>query len=535
MYKMCVIDDMKSVVDSIVQYIDWSHYDIEIGGTATNGVAGMNLIKETRPDIVVTDIRMPLMDGLDMVVQVLEHLPNVKIIIMSGFADFEYAQRAIRLGAIDFISKPVTPNELIQSVTKAKEALEHERRGKQLLQRLQMQEKESLPLLRQDYFNLLVRYFSTEEKAKERLGLLQVSLEMKPFHVMVVEIDHYEKLSKALPLGEVELIHFAVQNILEETIQRFTTGLVFKDYQMKQLICVMNVTDQVTIQALAEHCRDHMKQFSRYTISIGIGLLVEKVDELPLSYQQAMLALSYSFYFEDNTIIAYDKAAEFEIRKMKVQLPSENELLHAVLSGNQEKSTKLLQHVYDANITMSILPRPSSIIEAYYELASSLFKQMNTAINNETDKEAQQTLQQIKNGRFMKYQELHQNMLQFLSSCHEWVELDQARDSQVMINQSIKYIKENLHLSLTINECANLAHLSPSYYANLFKKSTGMTFRNYVTQERIEQAKRLLLTDMQVQEIAFKVGFEDRPYFTELFKKQVGMTPSEFKSIHSRR
>lgn len=411
MYNMCVIDDMKHVVDSIVQNIEWEKHDIHIIGMATNGEAGMRMIRETEPHIVLTDIRMPRMDGLEMISQVLEFLPQVKIIIMSGYADFEYAQRAIRLGALDFIPKPITPNELIQSVSKAKQELEKEKHGQENMQRLQKQVNESLPLLRQDYFNMLVRYFSTEETAKQRLGTLDVELDKAPFQVFVVEIDRYKQPNKDLSISEVELIRFVVHNILEETIRQFTKGFVFRDYQMNQLIGILNIKPGLDIAEIAERCRAHVEQFSRYTVSIGVGPQVERVDELPVSYEKAVMALSYPVHTEGN---------------------------HVFFEKNDE--------------------------------------------------------------------------------------------SHMLINQSIQYMKEHLHLGLTVNDCAKVALMSPSYYASLFKKVTGMTFGQYITQERIEQAKKLLLADMQVQEIALQLGIEDRPYFTELFKRHTGMTPSEFKN-----
>ncbi len=534
MFKICVIDDMKQVVDSIIQHINWSAYNMEIAGSATNGISGMELIRETKPDIVLTDIRMPLMDGLDMVVQVLEFLPQTKIIIMSGYADFEYAQRAIRLGAIDFIAKPVTPNELIRSVLKAREVLEHEREEKRILQRLQWQEKEKLPLLRQDYINLLVRYFSTAEKAQERLGMLQVPLEMKPLYVAVAEIDHYEQLSKEMPLGEVELIHFAVQNILEETLQSYTAGLVIKDYRLNQFICVMNAVEDKPIKELAEQLRSHVQLYSRYTVSIGIASDAHKLEELPLYYKKAEQALSYSFYFTENTIISYhhlvDKSAAVE-----PVLPAAGKLLQSILSRDLKKVQEVLQENSAGLLAQKPLPRPVAVIEAYYELAMGLFKELKSVVSENGSRTVKSTLQQMKNYKYTKYDQLYEDMVQYMKCCCQWVELEQTRDSQMMINQSVQYIKEHVHENLTIQECASLAHLSPSYYANLFKKTTGMTFRNYVTQERIELAKRLLMTDMQVQEISIRVGFEDRPYFTELFKKQTGMTPSEFKSLHARR
>lgn len=532
MYTMCVIDDMKQVVDSIVRNVDWPKLGIQIVGTATNGESGMKLIKDTKPHIVLTDIRMPLIDGLEMVAHVIEHVPQVKIIIMSGYADFEYAQKAMRLGALDFIAKPMTPNELIQSVTKAKGLLDQEKLRHETIQQLQRQANESLPLMRQDYFNLLVRYFSTKETVQKRLDQLHIKLDKTPFLVMVAELDGYEQLSKNVPVSEIELIRFTVHNILEETIWKFTKGFVFRDYRMNQLICIMNVTPELDVNETAEQCRAHVERYSRYTVSIGIGSQVESVEDLPVSYQKALTALSYNFYTGGNSVFSISNVSNDESIMTHFTEEREKELVYALLSGNIDKGMEVLEQFFVESVDSHAFPKPKLVAEAYYELAYTIKKQFADKLKNDDEEKPAEILRSMKEGAYASLADLQNDMRNFYFYCSSSLQKDKINESHLFIERSIDYIRQNLHRGLTVNDCAKIAHLSPSYYANLFKKVTGVTFGQFIATERVEQAKKYLLEDIQVQEIASRLGFEDRPYFTEWFKKHVGMTPSEFKSTY---
>lgn len=166
--KMCVVDDIRSVVDMITTKIPWQEHGIEIVGSATNGEEGLAVIHESRPDLILTDIRMPKMDGLEMTRSILEVLPNSKVIILSAYTDFDYAQKAIQYGALDYVKKPFSIDQIIKAVVKAKEIWEQENLNRTHVLALEQKMKESMPALRQEYLSLLVHHQTSEVELAKR-------------------------------------------------------------------------------------------------------------------------------------------------------------------------------------------------------------------------------------------------------------------------------------------------------------------------------------------------------------------------------
>ena len=225
---ICVIDDIEPVVDGICSKIDWSRHGIAVAGGALNGEDGLELIAEHKPDIIVTDIRMPVMNGLELAQEALKMCPRSKIILISGYHDFEYAQQALRLGVFDYIVKPFSLEEMEAIVLKAKEQLLQERNKFRDEQLLRQKVKESLPLLRQEYFNMILHHGTSEERAAEKWKFLGIRMEMRPLIAMVVEIDQFAETFKDMPIEEMELIRFSLQNIVEETVCASTRGELFQ-------------------------------------------------------------------------------------------------------------------------------------------------------------------------------------------------------------------------------------------------------------------------------------------------------------------
>ena len=217
--RMCVIDDIKTVVQGISDQINWESHGIRIVGTASNGEKGIELINQTEPHIVLTDIRMPKINGLEMTRQVLKKFPRTRIVFLSGYTDFQYAQQAVQLGAFDYIVKPYTPQKIIEVVLKARKSIEEEMGETERYHEMERKLRESLPYLRQEYFQLLLQFRTTPEQAAKRWDFLHIGLERERFVVMLTEIDQFAEQTETLPVQEVELIRFTVQNILEESLR----------------------------------------------------------------------------------------------------------------------------------------------------------------------------------------------------------------------------------------------------------------------------------------------------------------------------
>ncbi|XEC96070.1 helix-turn-helix domain-containing protein [Paenibacillus tarimensis] len=531
--RLCIIDDIPTVVQGIAKKIPWDQYGITVVGTAANGEEGIGLIRETRPHIILTDIRMPKLSGIDMIKEVTgdgESPP--KVIFLSGYSDFAYAQESIRLGAFDYVLKPFTPGQVVDVVLRAKRELESEQMEYMNLVELQQKVRESMPYLRQEYFRLLLRCVSQPANTEAKWEFLNIEMDREGFAVIVAEIDGFEHDLQSMPVVEAELIRFSVQNILEETIGEHTKGIVFRE-QLHQLVAIVNAAPEADAGHLAELCRHNVERYAKRTVSIGLGARVKEAGDIHHSFDQAKTALSYHFYTGGNCVIHFHDIEHRGATAPHYTPEKETELLYCLRSGNKEGVERQLLDIFKECIQYPGPPDPQLFMNLFYGLAFTMYRSISGAIGEGQQRAIETKIAAMRSGNTKSLDELKSSLFEIGTICCEWMQKQQNRDSQRLIVEAIRYIEENLGSELTVQECANVVHLSPSYFSNLFKKETGSTFMQYVTAARMERAKEMLLCGIQVQEISYELGYKDRPYFSELFKKHTGMTPSEFRSKYA--
>ncbi|MCR2803773.1 response regulator [Paenibacillus soyae] len=527
-WKMCVIDDVVAVIDGISRSVKWQEHGIELAGTATDGEEGLKLIEEVSPEIIITDIRMPKMDGLMLTERVRSILPSCKIIFITGFTDFEYAQQAIKLGAFDFLAKPFSLDEILDAVLKAKTVLEEERKEELARLELEQKVKTSLPMLRQEYMQLLLHHRGGEEKTWQRWDFLEIPLGKQNFVVMVLEMDDFAEKCEHIPIHQAELQRFSLQNIVEETIAGYTTGIVFRE-TMDRFVAVFNENEQYGSLMIAEKCCQNIERYTRFTVSIGLGLGVRDRSEISGSYGQAVAALSYHFYTGGNGVFGYHEVNTSEKRRPYCSVDMEKELLYSVRSGNSHKASELFMRIFADFEATDDMPDPEYFISFYYEMAYMMIRVLLEVVSQEEAAELVRGVRERNMTGITSLRKLQEKLLQLCWQICEMIERSRASEASVIIEESVRYIRDHLHEELTVQNQAKHVHLSGSYYANLFKKTMGLPFAQFVTQERMELAKKMLIDGHQVQEIAIATGYGDRRYFSEVFKKHIGITPSEFK------
>ncbi|WP_052380506.1 response regulator [Paenibacillus camerounensis] len=527
---LCIVDDIPAVVRGLSQRIPWEEHGITVAATAANGEEGLVQIRKHRPDIVLTDIRMPFTDGLTMMRTILAEQPEIKLIFLTGYSDFSYAQEAVKLGAFDLIVKPFTRPQVLESVLKAKEVLERERSQAEQMRGMEQKLRESMPYLRQEYMRLLIRYGSRQQHLSQQWDFYAIQMKRSGFCVMVAEIDFFADRTASMAVAEVELIRFAVQNILQETIAAHTDGIVFREH-VNQFVIVMNPPSALDAEQLAEKCRENVCRHTYQTVSIGIGSGVEEAGQLSVSYAQAMSALTNTFLTGGNSVYRYVESPEADAALPRYSYDKEKELLYCLRSANLAKAEEQLDGIWSEWVSSPVLPDPAIVKTMCLELAHSIHRVFSDKASDAEVKTLEKKLAEM-NGA-ASFEELRRQIRDFCSQGCAYVQIRQTSDARVLVERAIAHINGNLHRNLSVADCAREVHLSPSYFSNLFKKEMGMTLAQYIISRRMEKAKELVLEGMQVQDIAVSLGYEDRPYFTELFKKYTGMTPTDFRSKYS--
>lgn len=527
-FKLCIIDDIKSVVEMISRKPAWQEHGIEVAGTALDGEEGLRIIRDTRPDIVLTDIRMPRMDGLQMTRAILEVLPGCKIIILSAYSEFSYAQEAIRLGALDFVKKPFSLEEIVNVVLKVKELCREERQETARLAVMESKIRESLPILRQEYLTFLLHHQTTEADARSRWEYLDIPLTQHNFFVFVAEIDHFAEKLSGQPVQEVELLRFSLHNILEETISARTRGVIIRE-ATDRYVCIMNGSDPDIAGQITEACCINVSRFSRNTLSIGVGAGVSEIHELAAAYRQALSALGYHFYTGGNGVYHYSNIENKPLTLHSYSAAAEQELLFALRSGNSAKSLQVLGQLFAELLDSGLWPEPRYVESVGYELSSRICRVMLEQFPYEQVEPLERRIEALKNRAHPSLQDIRDLLSELCREACALVEEARSQESTRIIHQAIAYIRSHLDTGLSLEQVAKQINLSQGYFSNLFKKVQGISFQQYVMHEKMEKAKAMLIGGLQVQEIAQDLGYEHRRYFTEVFKKYTGMTPSEFK------
>ncbi|THF77801.1 response regulator [Cohnella fermenti] len=529
--RLCIIDDIRSVVDGLTA-MNWEEQGIRVAGTASNGEEGLQLIGELRPDLVITDIRMPRMDGLSMLRAILEENHGCKVILISGYADFEYAQKAVQLGAFDFVVKPFSEEEIMAAALRAKAEIVEERIKLLSVREMENKLRESMPALRQEYFALLVSHRTSWEEAAKRWEFLNIELEPRGFVVMLMEIDPFREPTAeptAEPsVREMELIRFSLLNIIQETLADYARSVVFRTGH-DQYMAVLNDPGSTRPIDIAERCCRNIERYTKFTVSIGGGGRVEEISELPDSYRQAQRALSHHLFTEGNAAIMVD-----DIRQSGSQEPlaleHKDELLLALRSGNVGRTEAILAAISEALQPLVSRQNPDYLLSLYDELAASAIRSFYEMVPYSDIQPLIRRFRAAQGTAGLPLASLQRQLLELCTEGAALVRRNSLSEGQKVIYRAIDYIKGRLSEDITVGECAAHVHLSASYFASLFKQVTGMTVTQHVTSERIQRAKLLLVEGAQVQEVASAVGYEERRYFSEMFKKITGQTPSEFRA-----
>jgi two-component system, response regulator YesN len=550
MYTLLLVDDEANVREGVVQEIDWEHCGFEVVGIAENGKEAYELTERLRPDVIVTDIMMPYLDGIGLSRLVRENYPRTKIILLTGFDEFEYAQQAVKLQIKEYVLKPFSSQELIDALFKVKSLLDHEKEQRENSELLLQHYKESLPILRNNFLNALVTRQIEKQEILKKFQNYNISLMGDLYAVSILHVDripstpldhtvnknHNYKSLKHLEDREVQL--FAVLDIAEEICNQRQIGIVFilnehvvyiASYDGLEKEQVLNHTFSIL-----EEIRMSTEEYLGFSITIGVGTVNSDVANLKNSHQDAVQALDYRQILGNNRIIYIGDVEQRTDVKVEFDDAKEKELICYLKIGSISEIKTLFdsyfQLIEDACITFRDLQiNLIEILTAILKVARDLGIDMDEILGNND-----MLLTELRN-----FNNLTEAKQWFYSLCNRVVgaiATERMSKSKNLIDLAKDYIEKMYHESdISISMVCNHLHISTGYFSYLFKKEMKTTFVNYLTNIRMETARELLQTsDLKSFEIAERVGYLDPNYFSFCFKKYFGMTPKECRSMASR-
>lgn len=523
MLKVFLVEDESIMREGLRDNIPWETYGYQFAGEASDGEMALPLIRKVRPDVLITDIKMPFMDGLELSQIVTKEFPNTKIIIISGYDDFEYARKAIDIGVEQYLLKPVTKQSLTKVLETISEKIEAQKEQTADLRKFQEEYRE--------FEQLSIRHFF-EKVFDRKLSLQEI-------------YDESEKLSIDL---KAQAFNIAFVYFQDDEDELYTYFLRFKEYIVFRwninIYCILILGDSDNIDALSERCKSNAERICINKIEqsnvedtkwyITVGESVERLSLLPDCYATTNDIFSYRFLAPSQHIITKEVVShihpsgnhDYEEPDLKQIDP---EIIKGFLSqGSKEEinafatgylasledalKSKLFRNYLLLNVRFSTLSYVETIGGKKEEFISSLDESILMDMSADDEK-------------IKKY------IIQLFTSAIELREQLSTNQFKGMIKKAVSYIDENYKdEELSLNDVASICNVSPNYFSAIFSTQMNMTFVEYVTKKRMELAKKLLkTTSKHTGEIANEVGYKDQHYFSVVFKKTQGMSPREYR------
>jgi two-component system response regulator YesN len=540
-YKLMIVDDEYLIRKSLMESIDWAGLGIE-AGEASNGDNALKKIEEGNPDILITDIRMPILNGLELIRELQSSRSHIKVIIISGYDDFGYAQEAIQLGALGYILKPIENSDVIKMVKKAIASIEEERRKNDKIEVLEQQLIRSMPVLVDKFLNDLVRDNSYSlEEIREKLSFFKIDLPEDAYTVlMIIEIDNYGEYAGKVSEKECQFRKLLLTNRISNAVSGLSKSILFK-CQDNQFVLILSMScgreaagkpakavKNASI-SIAQRIQSLIAEELESDISIGISRPKSSILQLPGAFEEARTAVRNKLFTGYRSLIHIDDVEDAKHVSYPLLLEREKELTVYIETCDKENIGKKLAEIYALLKNGGI---GNTETARMFSLKLALSVKQLALENSGSTEEFMSSLNELY--REVTACETLSGMMEKLEGviCGVADYLDQKRQSKhhKMMEKARSFINMNYDRDISLEEAAEYIDISPGYFSQLFRQYTGESFLQYLTNYRLEIAKTLLnRQDLRVYEVAGRVGFNDVKYFDKVFRKVVGVTPSEYK------
>lgn len=533
LYRMILVDDEEEVRKGIIKKIDWETLGFEVVGDAENGEDALEKIEQVEPDVVMTDIRMPYMDGLTLTAKIRQKFPSIKVLIFSGFDDFEYAQQAIKLNVTEYILKPVNVEELSEILNRVRENLDEEIEQRRNVSLLRESYRNSLPIIRELFLNEIVRGTAKQPMMEMKLREYEVDiLSARKWAVAVIDVEAEAVTDgKALSLHhEQELIPISVRQLVADNLKNYCRFIIFDSYVGITVIAAVDEENTHTglIDIMGDICKES-KRILEVPITVGIGHSCTSLDQVAGSFQAAVDALGYKAIVGIGKTIYIHDVEPVSRGKLQLDAKDEAELVAAIKFGPHEKIEQTVQvivgrmdeakvHVRQCQVYML------SVVNALIRLMQQYDQDLTRMIG--TDRDYFEIL-----GGIQKREEFAGWIIQVGCRMNEAMNRERDNTTKQVILEAKQYIQEHYQdQDLSVEKLCRHLHMSPAYFSTMFKKETGQAYIAYLTEVRLNKAVELLNeTDDKTYVIASKVGYQEQNYFSYVFKKRFGVSPTKFR------
>ena len=523
------------VVREGIKKIDWEAHGYEFCGEAPDGEMAIPMIRKEKPDVVITDIKMPFMDGLELTRQVKRELPYTEIVILSGYEEFGYAKEAVSLGVSQYLTKPISATELLKELDELRESIDKKRIEREIAQRYLNDIAEDTRKNRQDFFNELIEGSSSVSKLMERAEEIGIDLAASAYCILLVT-SSVDGNDESYPEPERR-----IYDRLHEWAVSSTDRFLMFDRNMDGQAVLFKGEDEETLEQIIDKACDEFKEIisgNDIRYYAGVGCTVRRLSELYKSYEAASAAFAHRFFDSENRIVKYSDdlsalsrdvtggADEVEFSAMEVSKPDREGLLHYLKTGDISE----LEYFVDEFLNKAGRSALESLLFRQYVSMDMYFTVVEFIKGLGQDKSAVTAPDGA-----MSVAQSPETVRDYLKKLiTEAIDLRNSISHsryQDVVDSVIRYIEEHFaDEELSLNVLAEYVRFSPNHLSMIFSQHMGETFSRYLIDYRIGKAKEALkCTSKKSSEIAVEVGYRDPHYFSYMFKKVTGMTPTQYR------
>lgn len=486
---------------------------IQLIGDAPDGELALAEILQKKPDILMTDIRMPFMDGLELAAEVKKHLPEIKIIFISGFDEFAYAKAAISLQAQEYLLKPIKYDDLKETLGQTVKKLDEERTT---INQTPPEDHLAFEVKKNHYLNLLFKGSLSLSEALQQGQLLQRNLAGKTFQVMLIANQLKKKFEDYSSFRQILQTRFDQDEevLVASVSSRYIKVLVLLDPEA--------AIERKSRQIAEEFFR--LSQEDQHTqLVAAIGTQVQRISEIPLSYQTAEKILHFEDIIEKHAILTYQDFTQL----ISLRQPEVHDF-YTALEDLEEKQIPTFVAALDQEINN--YPSERTLRRLGFLLTLNLYVQEHLDLDHQGRLPIENDPAKLVS-HVADQQSFQDYLIPVLEKIIEPQINPQMNKHREVLARSMEYINQHFaNVDLSLNEVADEVNLSSSHFSSIFSQALGKTFVEYLTERRLREAKRLLITtDWKLSTIATEVGYNDPNYFSYIFKRKEQITPKEYR------
>ena len=546
-YRLIIADDESKIIQLIKQLGHWEELNIEIVDECTNGRAAYESIREKKPDLVLSDIKMPVYDGIELIQKLRDERIDPFFILLSGYRHFEYARSAIQLNVIDYLLKPIDEEQLNRTLKKACICIEEARMQKEVSSRLSAWKNDREQEKREEFWRIFTdgpkiefymegkgknswKYPDFPYDQKECADLFCMELPYDRFQILCIFSDLSSILGHTSSAG-----HKKVEGFIQECMQKKAVTYYHTTY-MGYIILLNYEKERAkevhqAICALYYNILDLSELYGEIRLNIGISSEKKLLSRLPDAFQEAHDSEWGRLVYAGNGILDYEQIDRLAVCSI-TDIVSEEEMEQirdAVKYLKSEEFGEAAQNICRRCGTYnSYNPRIFMMLFFYVEYMMREFI---------TDKKKWERFKENYYYAYLNGGNYQQVIKGAFFVLMQYIEEEKKQIRQKMdkpVSMAVQYIKEHYQEQISLEDAASAGNVSPNYLSKLFRNEMGIGFLDYLTQIRLKESEKLLEgTNLSIREIAAKVGYLDEKYYSKLFKKATGIKPSEYRRIYS--